>query len=236
MEQTEVQLKDAIVIYLLTRRTPVNRPIALLANNLPTAYHTGGASAELIEAVHYGLTLATDVINITPRVAEIIAAKSEIYERNLHISNIMAVTYSPVVFIWTELKPEERTHRSARYAVHFHGQSNPPFSAMVAAYVILKFPSKWRSRTRVDFNLVQLAMALDDRGVWGAMIFGEDFAAAYGEATSLAANNPDKNKTPDLGMPMTTLPEDKKNLHLRNVHLISEVITTGRFVLRHKRN
>ncbi|KAF7964779.1 hypothetical protein HWV62_3012 [Athelia sp. TMB] len=214
MEQTEVQLKDALVIYLLTRRTLVNRPIALLANNLPTAYHMGGASAELIEAVHYGLTLATNVINITPR------AKSEIYERNLHISNIMAVTYNPVVFIWTELKPEERTHRSARYTVHFQGQSNPPFWAMVAAYVILKFPSKWRSHTRVDFNLMQLAMALDDRGVWGAMIFGEDFAAAYGEATSLAANNPGKNKTPDLGMPMTTLPEDKKNLHLRNVHLI----------------
>ena len=150
-----------------------------------------------------------------------------IYERNLHISVINTVTYTPALFVWTTPTEKERRKKSIRYCVYFHAQAVPPFTSMVAAYILLQFPKQWMHKTSTRFGLRQTAVALDDRGAWGVMAFDSRFAEAYNAARDLTASRPDRRSS-NGDYAMTTWPESKENLHMLNDRMADQVIGVGR--------
>ena len=98
---------------------------------------------------------------------------------------------------------------------------------MVAAYIMLRFPQRWTHKTSTNIEVTRLAWAIDDRGAWGALAFGEDFIVAYDAAVTMASAN---ELVPDDGPILTTWPESKENRHLHKKPLIDQVVRAGRCV------
>lgn len=147
----------------------------------------------------------------------------------MHISVINTITYTPVLFVWTKLRDVEMRDRSHRYCVYFHAQAGPPFTSMVAAHLLLRFPQRWRGRTATRFNVRQISWAIDDRGAWGVLAFSTDFAAAFAAAQEWASASKQIGCAPDHQTHITTWPESKDNRHMQSVSMIDKVVSAGRY-------
>ncbi|KAF7981758.1 hypothetical protein HWV62_31817 [Athelia sp. TMB] len=222
-----VNIEQAVVVYVLARRTATNEPLGTITTDLPTSYVHYNVSQALVEYANERLKRSVHVMNSVPAFAEMIVPGSEIYERNLHITTINAVISSPAIFVWTVLPKRERRKRTARYCVYFFSQAGPPFSAMAAGYAFMSFADRWRHIGR-HIEIQQAAMVIDETGTWGVMTFPEEFKTVYETARQRGAAFPDKYRSPDGAEVVTTWPEDKANKHLRTPRMVERVMHTGR--------
>ncbi|KAF7985428.1 hypothetical protein HWV62_5151 [Athelia sp. TMB] len=216
-------VQEAIIVYLPRRRMAVKKPIECFSQELPTVFLESSVSDEVIEYIVKALRLKHDEMSSAPGLVSIILnPSSTIYENELRMTTISVMLVSPVLFVWKKLSMSERRGKEAEYCVYFHAQSGPPFSALLTSYLLIKFPQQWSTRSKHNFEPVQIAFVIDDRGSWGVMIFGSNFKKAFDMAFDLGVRNSQKYRTPGGQEPMTVWPENKYCTHLRSVHMIDQ--------------
>ncbi|KAF7976994.1 hypothetical protein HWV62_4916 [Athelia sp. TMB] len=144
------------------------------------------------------------------------------------MSTICLMLVSPVLFVWKTLKLLEKRDKHAEYCVFFHAQSGPPFSALMTAYILLKFPQQWSTRTGQKSVPLQIAFAIDDTGSWGFMTFDSTFSHTFDLVFNLGITKPSKYRAPGGEDPITVWPESKHCTHFRNERMIARTLNIGR--------